>query len=189
MQRVVAVKRSIFIDNLVFSIATDRMKVQNMDRFRRRPRRPRTRAVMTSTDDAYDELRAYTLTHGDPTFIHQHVVDAFAAQHADTRTKPITLTFALIGLYLHVEERLTGRQVQLVHMRLARRKRRWPAWTLPHERGVMTAADVMLAAPGIQRDKAIDAWCESVWEAFQAHREAIVELLREDRIDFRARPR
>ena len=28
-----AVKRSIFIDNLVFSIATDRMKVQNMDRF------------------------------------------------------------------------------------------------------------------------------------------------------------
>jgi uncharacterized protein DUF5946 len=60
-------------------------------------------------------LSAYTLTHSDPAFIHQHVVDAFAAQSADDTTKPITLTFALVGLYLHVEKGRTGRRVQLVH--------------------------------------------------------------------------
>jgi hypothetical protein len=129
--------------------------------------------------DAYDELRAYTLTHGDPAFIHQYVVDAFAAQHADEATKPITLTFALVGLYLRVEKRRSGRQVQLVHMKLGERKRRWPSWSLPNERGAMTAADVLLAPPGADRDKAIDAWCASVWQAFRGHREAIVELLEE----------
>ena len=47
---------------------------------------------------AYDELQCYTLARGDLAFIHQHVVDAWAAQHADERTKPIGLTFALVGL-------------------------------------------------------------------------------------------
>jgi hypothetical protein len=34
-------------------------------------------------EDAYHELCAYTLQRGDAAFIHQHVVDAFAAQRAD----------------------------------------------------------------------------------------------------------
>ena len=54
---------------------------------------------MTS-EAAYHELCYYTLTLGDPAFIHQHVVDAFAAQQADEQTKPIKVTFALVGLYL-----------------------------------------------------------------------------------------
>ena len=54
--------------------------------------------------DAYDRLQCYTLAHGDPAFLHQHIVDAWAAQHADDRTKPIGLTFALVGLYLHLEK-------------------------------------------------------------------------------------
>jgi len=56
-----------------------------------------------SNEAAYNELCCYTLAHGDLSFIHQHVVDSFAAQNADENTKPIKLTFALIGLYLHVE--------------------------------------------------------------------------------------
>jgi hypothetical protein len=136
-----------------------------------------------SVRDAYDELSAYTLTHGDPAFIHQHVVDAFAAQQADESTKPITVTFALVGLYLRVEKRRTGRQVQLVHMKLAQRKRKWPTWPLPRERGTMTAADVILAAPGPTRDEAIDAWCASAWQAFRSHRDAVVKLLEEYGID------
>jgi hypothetical protein len=47
--------------------------------------------------DAYDELQCYTLAHADPSFIHQHLVDAFTVQHADERTKPIALTFAPVG--------------------------------------------------------------------------------------------
>jgi Family of unknown function (DUF5946) len=134
---------------------------------------------MPSERDAYHELSAYTLTHGDPAFIHQHVVDAFAAQHADDHTKAITLTFALVGLYLHVERAWSGRQVQLAHMKLAQRKRRWPAWSLPRERGTVTAADVMLASPGLERDKVIDVWCASVWNAFRRNRDAVVSLLAE----------
>lgn len=85
--------------------------------------------------EAYDEVRYYSLSLGDPEFIHQHVVDAFTAQCADEHTKPIAITFALVGLYLHVEKGLTGRQVQRAHMELARTKRTWPAFTLPTDRG------------------------------------------------------
>ena len=129
--------------------------------------------------DAHDELCAYTLSHGDPAFIHQHVVDAYATQHADEHTKPIGLTFALIGLYLYVERQFTGRQVQRAHMHLGRRKRTWPPLTLPADRGTMTAADVMAMPPGRARDDAIRAWCASVWGAFSANRQTLADLLRQ----------
>jgi hypothetical protein len=48
-----------------------------------------TNRFRASEQQAYDELQCYTLGHSDPGFIHQHVVDAWAAQHADERTKPI----------------------------------------------------------------------------------------------------
>jgi hypothetical protein len=38
---------------------------------------------MQSEQDLYNELAFYTLALGDPAFIHQNIVDAFAAQHAD----------------------------------------------------------------------------------------------------------
>ena len=107
---------------------------------------------MLSEQDAYDELRCYTLAHGDLSFIHQHFVDAFTAQHADEQTKPIALTFALVGLYLHVEKRHSGRQVQRAHMALARQKRRWPTIPLPHAGGSMSAVDVMATPPSVERE-------------------------------------
>lgn len=133
----------------------------------------------TAERDAYHELCAYTLTHGDLTFIHQHVVDAWAAQHATPDGKPIGVTFALAGLYLHVERQLTGRQVQLAHMKMGRQKRSWPTFVLPEERGAMTAVDVMRAPEGDERDRAIDAWAESVWRAFSMNRPTLVALLAE----------
>ena len=132
-----------------------------------------------SNRDAYYELSCYTLAHGHPSFIHQHVVDAFAAQEADENTKPIALTFALAGLYLHVEKRQTGRQVQLAHMKMAQRKRQWPAFSLPRERGTITAVDVLRAAPGEERDRAIDSWCAAFWDAFSGNRDVVVGLLAE----------
>ena len=63
----------------------------------------------------YHELCACTLTHPDPSFIHQYAVDAFAAQHADHDTEPITLAFALVRLYPRIERTHSGRQVQRVH--------------------------------------------------------------------------
>ncbi|HXG53369.1 MAG TPA: DUF5946 family protein, partial [candidate division Zixibacteria bacterium] len=61
-----------------------------------------------SEQQSYEQLQCYTLGHGGLEFIHQHVVDAWAAQHADEQTKPIRLTFALVGLYLHVERGFSG---------------------------------------------------------------------------------
>jgi hypothetical protein len=126
-----------------------------------------------------DELSCYTLSLRDATFIHQHVVDAIAAQNADAQTKPIKITFALLGLYLHVEKQVSGRQVQLIHIRLAKSKASWPACPLPNHRGAISAVDVLAVPPGPERDKAIDAWCESVWAAFHESRQTIVDLLRE----------
>ena len=137
---------------------------------------------MASDEDAYHELCGYTLMHGDPSFIHQHVVDAHAAQHAVEGVKPIGITFALVGLYLHVEKQFTGREVQRAHMKLGRRKRTWPAIRFPPTRGSMTAADVLAAPAGAERDRAIHAWCASVWEAFADNRPTVVDLLRQHEI-------
>ncbi len=128
--------------------------------------------------DAYNELQFYTLAHGDPAFIHQHVVDAWAAQHADERTKPLGLTFALIGLYLHIEKGFSGRQVQRAHMALARRRREWPSFALPQERGSVTAIQVMAAPAGPERDRAIDEWCASVWSSFRDSHQAVAESVK-----------
>ncbi len=134
---------------------------------------------MSADEDAYNELCAYTLDHArnDPSFIHQHVVDTYAAQHADERAKPIAITFALVGLYLHLEKQFSGRRVQRVHMELARSKRQWPVFALPADRGAMSAVDVMAAPPGPARDRAIDDWCASVWKAYAADRDTIMHLL------------
>ena len=127
---------------------------------------------------SYHELCAYTLTRGDPGFIHQHVVDAFAAQNADANTKPIKLAFALIGLYLLLERNSTGRQVQRVHRLLANRRKQWPRFDLPADRGMIWPSDVLAAPPGRARDELIVTWCACVWQAFSASRPAVLELIR-----------
>ena len=71
-----------------------------------------------------------------------------AAQTAGVDAKPIGVTFALVGLYLHVEKKLSGRQVQRVHTQLGRRKRQWRAIRLPLDRGHITAADVLAKPAG-----------------------------------------
>jgi hypothetical protein len=132
--------------------------------------------------EAHAELSAYTLGHGSRAFIHQHVVDAWGAQHAAPDGKPIRLAFSLVGLYLKIEKGFSGRQVQDVHRRLADRKQPWPAFAIPSQPGSMTTVDVMKAAEGPDRDAAIDAWCDSVWKAFSSNRDLVVDLLRRNQI-------
>jgi hypothetical protein len=62
---------------------------------------------------------------------------------------------------------------------MARRKREWPVFQLPSNRGSMTAAHVMSHLAGPERDKAIDDWCASVWAAFRGNRAAVITLLEE----------
>ncbi|HEU5200472.1 MAG TPA: DUF5946 family protein [Ktedonobacterales bacterium] len=133
-----------------------------------------------SDQDAYYELACYTLAHPDPSFIHQYIVDAHAAQHADEHSKPISVAFALAGLYLHLERQYSGRAVQQAHMQLARKKKPWPRFTLPTFRGSMTAADVTRAEPGSARDEAIDRWSASVWAAWSASHKQVADWVKEE---------
>jgi|ERR1700722_11570577 hypothetical protein len=137
---------------------------------------------MSTEQDLYHELCCYTLAHRDPLFIHQHVVDAFTAQHADEKTKPIALTFALVGLYLHIEKQFSGKQVQRAHMDLARQKHVWPKFPLPEARGNVSAIQVMSAPNGAERDQLIHVWCISVWEAFRGSHQSVADLLMKHQI-------
>jgi hypothetical protein len=132
---------------------------------------------MESARAAYDEV--YVDTMGRPGFILQHVVDAFVLQTASNHSKPITVVFGLVGLYLRVEKQYSGHQVQQVHMKLGREKRGWPSICFPEDQGRITVVDVLAASAGPERDKAIDDWCRSVWTAFSGNRQIIVALLRE----------
>ena len=127
----------------------------------------------------YDHLYVYAGTRGRDPFILQNVVDAQHAQTATEETKPIAIIMALVGLYLHVERGFTGLQVQQVHMRLGRTQRQWPKIALPVDRGAISAADVIKAPEGPERDAAIVEWCRSVWQAYSGNRETIITLLRE----------
>ncbi len=129
---------------------------------------------MTPEDqEAYNQVAYYTLTLGDPAFIHQYAVDAFAAQTADAATKPIKLAFALAGLYLANVRGWSGREVQLAHMRMAKVKKQWPIFDLPARRGEVTAKDVMEAPAGPERDAAIRAWSACVWQAYAISHEKV----------------
>ena len=129
-------------------------------------------------EDLYNQLAFYTLAHPDPAFIHQLVVDAYAAQNANEATKPIAIVFSLIGLYLHLEKGFTGKQVQRAHMQLAKWPNTWIKPTLPKNRSAISIQNVLAAEPGPPRDAMIERWCASVWECWQPSRAQIVELAR-----------
>lgn len=138
---------------------------------------PQPAPSWSDEEAAYHEVSAYTLGRGDASFIHQHVVDAWAAQHATARSKPIGVFFALVGLYLHVERGFTGRDVQLAHMRLSRSPEPWPVFEPPSDRGSITALEVIAAPEGAARDAMIHEWCRAVWSAYADSRDRVVTLL------------
>jgi hypothetical protein len=132
---------------------------------------------MSSELDLFHQLSFYTLAHTDAAFLHQNAVDAFTAQQADSTTKPIAVVFALVGLYLHVEKQFTGRRVQKVHMQLAGRRKTWPTWPLPLQRGEVRVGDVIAEPAGPARDAMIHSWCVSVWQAYAGARPQVAQLL------------
>ena len=135
---------------------------------------------MDAARAAYHEVYVYTM--GRPGFILQHVVDAFAVQHANEDGPAISVVFGLVGLYLHLEKQPSGSQVQAVHKTLARAKPEWPRVCIPKNRGEMTALDVLTAVAGPDRDGAIEDWCRSVWTAFEGNRQTNIALLPEYQI-------
>jgi Family of unknown function (DUF5946) len=92
-------------------------------------------------------------------------------------SKNIGIAFALVGLCLLLEHAYTGRQVQRAHMRLANQSKKWPSFDPPAHRGNVTVADVLRAAPGTERDKALIQWATSVWMAWEQAHPAVRTLI------------
>jgi hypothetical protein len=132
---------------------------------------------MSTEEELWHELMACTLTLGDATFVHQHVVDAWAVQHATEDSKPIAVMFGLIGLYLHLERGFNGREVQRAHMQLGTPRRTWSMPELPERRGAIRVGDVLEAVPGLELQVMIDIWCNSVWEACEGLHSQIGETV------------
>jgi hypothetical protein len=124
-----------------------------------------------------DEVTYYTLAHGDARFIHQHLVDAYGAQHVGQSKSTIGAAFALAGLYLAVERGFTGRQVQKMHMLMARKSNQWPRFDQPEEVGPLTVADVLAVPPGPRRDEKLMDWCASVWGAWTSEQGRVREMV------------
>ena len=136
-----------------------------------------------SEQKMFYELSCYTQTHPDPSFIHQYAVDAFAAQYASENTKSITITFALIGLYLHIEKNFSGKEVQLAHVKLTKHRKQWPTFDLPEYRGDIGVFDVVAALEGSERDEMIRKWSVSVWEAYSESHEKVADLVQTELYD------
>jgi hypothetical protein len=128
----------------------------------------------------YNELCAWSLSRGDVGFVHQFVVDCWALQHATEETKPIGIVFPLVSLCLHLEHGYTGRQAQLAHMQLAKRRKDWPRIPVPKERARFKVSQILTLEVDAARDKAIDGWCAAAWEDWKDAQPTIRELVRSE---------
>jgi hypothetical protein len=64
-----------------------------------------------------------------------------------------------------------------VHSLVARRRKEWPSFEVPQVRGEITVADVTALPPGPERDAMLELWCASVWDAYRASRDQVIELV------------
>lgn len=136
-----------------------------------------TAATMDEAKAAAQEaLSYYLIESGNTGFRIQHIVDAYAAETADTETKPIRLVFALVGLFLYLERGYSGAMVQKAHTALAKGSKNWPSLALPAERGAVGIEDVMAERAGPERDTMLERWCRSVWQAYEEHHDIIRSL-------------
>jgi len=127
--------------------------------------------------DVMNELSYYTLAHGDPRFIHQHLVDAYGTQHVRQSKSTIGAAFALAGLYLAVERGFTGRQVQKIHILMAAKSKQWPRFDPPEQVGPLTVADALAVEPGPDRDEKLMEWSASAWDAWSAQHDRVKEMV------------
>jgi hypothetical protein len=126
----------------------------------------------------YGMLAAWTLTLADPSFPHQHAVDAYAAQHVGPESRPIQAVFALCGICLALEHGATGRQVQLAHMKMGKARLDWPAWVPRTRQFDLTVKDLLRIPEGKDRLSALRPWMECAWSAWSHEQEEVRKLLK-----------
>ncbi|MBO9727273.1 MAG: hypothetical protein J7623_01415 [Chitinophaga sp.] len=123
--------------------------------------------------DLFQQLSARTFALEHPDFHHQLAIDAYSAQHAGGIAKGITTAYALIGLYLALELRYTGRQVQHIHSIIP--KQQWGPITPPGQPAAITVQEVLKAGTNDALYAAIRKWAKSVWDSWALHHEWVKE--------------
>lgn len=124
------------------------------------------------------DLSDFTLSLQDADYIHQLASDAYTAQHSSLKLKPITMCFALIGLYLAVERGYTGKQVQQTHMALGLHALEWPRFYVPGKWGNLTVLDV-LQSPTEQHVSMIKKWAKTVWDIWEPEHQNVRLLVKQ----------
>lgn len=124
----------------------------------------------------YHELSIYTLQLRDTEFIHQLIVDAYAAQHASKNMPHVTATFALIGLYLVCNHGYTGKQAQRAHMILANKTKDWPQFLPDCRKAELTVVDVLDCSDDIKKEM-IRKWAKAVWDSWEHQHARVKELV------------
>jgi hypothetical protein len=134
----------------------------------------------------YGEVAGYEAEHlAQLGRLHQLMVDAYAAQHADG-SPSIGPAFALIGLYLAFEHKMTGPEVRAAHGYLANRFRRWQAFAPPTEPAPITVFDVAMAGSPDEHAAMIERWARAVWRSW-SHAHGEVAALIDERLPADAR--
>ncbi len=123
-----------------------------------------------------DEVNAWTLELHDPEFIHQLLVCTYGASHWKPGMKPITLAFALIGLYLACERGYDGKQIQSMHTKLANASKTWPVFPVPDTKATLSIKDVIEVEPE-KRAGMVYEWAQSVWGVWRDQSDDIAHLL------------
>lgn len=123
------------------------------------------------------DLSYYTLSLHDDYFIHQLAVDAYAAQHIGIHTKSITITFALIGLFLFNERKYTGKQVQQAHIFLAHKTKTRPHFLMHNNHTSWITVQEVLRCDDEAKPEMIKKWSQSVWKEWKFESEKVTTLI------------
>lgn len=125
------------------------------------------------------EVVAYNHAHPESLAVwHQVCVDAYGGQHVGPDTAPITVSFALNGLYLVLERGFTGIQAREAHGYMANTVDpvTWPRFTPPADVGDITVLDVALASSPQEHIGLVRQWGRAVWAAWSHTHDRISEM-------------
>jgi hypothetical protein len=133
----------------------------------------------------YGEVQGFELNHRELVRdFHQLTVDAYAAQHASREmggdVPPISVAYALVGLHLALDRRVSGVEVRAAHQRMGKPDPSWPRLPVPEATGAMTVFDVAAAGAMVGsvvgHAEAAQAWAAAVWQAWAAQHATVAAL-------------
>jgi Family of unknown function (DUF5946) len=133
----------------------------------------------------YGEVQGFELQHLELVRdYHQLAVDAYSAQHAsrevDGDVPLISVAYALVGLHLALDRRMSGLEVRAAHQRMGKPDASWPRLPAPARTGSVTVFDVAAAGAMVGsaagHAKAVRTWAEAVWQAWATQQGAVAAL-------------